>query len=268
MKTHLIYIALPLLLLACQEEEVPLYNEEASRLSFWYQNNYADSIVRYTFVYEPQETREDTVWIEVITSGFVTNYPRPVTLRQLESESPRAVPGVHYVPFDDPRVASLLVIPAGAARASLPLIVTRDASLGEAEHTLLIGIVENDYFKPGFSNVREKLVTVSDILVKPAEWDNIIEIVFTPYGTETHRFMIEVAPPDVIINGSFFNGWYDPYLIGPDIGLIRYWCDYFETKLQEENARRAAQGLDVLREAPEGGQIVGRPLSFVSSYFD
>ncbi|MDR1273759.1 MAG: DUF4843 domain-containing protein [Odoribacteraceae bacterium] len=269
MKTHLLYIALPLLLLACSEEEVPLYNEAADRLSFWYPAYTAgldvDSAQRYTFVYEPRETMEDTMWVEVITSGFVTNYPRPVALRQLESDPPRAVPGTHYVPFDDPRAASLLVIPAGASRARLPLLVKRGASLTEAEHTLRVGIVENEYFKPGFRDVREKLLTVSDILVRPATWDPYIDMLFTAYGPETHRFMIDVAPPGVIIDDFFFEGWYDPRAF-VNMGLFAYWTAYFEAKLQEENVRRLAEGLDILREAPAEGESQGRALTFFSPY--
>jgi hypothetical protein len=269
MKTHLLYIALPLLLLACREEEVPLYTEAADRLSFYYpkyvEGLEVDSTQRYTFVYEPRETEEDTMWVEVATSGFVTDYPRPVTLRQLESDPPRAVPGTHYVPFDDPRAASLLVIPAGATRAKLPVIVLRGASLIEAEHTLRVAIVENEYFKPGFRESREKLLTVSDILIRPSTWDPYIDQLFTTYGTETHRFMIDVAPPGVIIDDSFFDGWYDPTSF-VNMGLFAYWTSYFEGKLQEENARRLAAGLDILREAPVEGESQGRALTFFSPY--
>jgi hypothetical protein len=254
------YLALYLtfLLLACQEE-VRLYDEEINRLSFRF-TVLADSTTHYTFVYEPRAKMEDTAWIEVFTTGYVTDYPRPVSIRQLESEPPSAEPNVHYVPFDDPRVASAYVIPAGANSALLPVIVKRDASLSEAEHTLLIGLVENEHFKHGFLDAIKKQVGISDILTKPANWNILIDMIFTPYGIEKHRFMIDAtAPLGVIVNEDFISRLTSPSL---DAGLINYWNAFFRLKLAEENAQRAALGLGPLREAPAAGQSEGVLITF------
>jgi hypothetical protein len=259
MKTSLKYFACFLLLTAfgaCQEEEVPLYGEERNRLNFILQY---DPVTRYTFVYEPQEKREDTVWIEVATVGYVTDYPRGVSLCQLESDTLQAVPGVHYVAFDDPRLASSHVIPAGAAGALLPLIVKRDASLSEAEYSLNIGIVENEHFTTGFPDAVEKQVTIADILTKPTNWDRTMDILFSPYGTVKHRFMIDAAAPlGIIINEDFISSCFSPL----DFSLITYYKQYFKLKLAEENEARDARGLGPLREAPIAGQAEGTLVTF------
>ena len=48
-----------------------------------------------------------------------------------------------------------------------------------------------------------------------------------------------------------------------DIGLTDYWKNYFQTALNEENAKRKKQGLDILREAPGEGEVVGREVTFL-----
>ncbi len=87
----------------------------------------------YTFVYEAPAVVRDTVYIPVNTIGGITDKDRPVKLEQITeytytyvrdpvtnqitdtiaTERPfKAVPGKHYVAFDDPSIASLMVIKA------------------------------------------------------------------------------------------------------------------------------------------------------------
>jgi hypothetical protein len=256
-------LCLPFLIfLACQEEEISLYNKEEGGLRFGF-SNILNSVTRYTFVYEPQSKLEDTVWIEVLTIGFLADYPREVALCQLESDAPQAEPNVHYVPFDDPQVASSYVVPAGANSALLPVIVKRHASLSEAEYTLTIGIVENEHFKWGFPHTVTKRVAISDILTKPANWSMIVDMLFTPYGSVKHRFMIDAAAPiGVIINEDFITTMFTTL----DTALMAYWIQFFRAKLVEENARRAAQGLGPLQEDPSPGQSEGTLIVFTSAF--
>jgi hypothetical protein len=268
MKTRFKYLALYLpfamaLLVACQEEEVPLYSGK-NHINFLFPQGGAyvgavtDSAVNYTFVYGPQTRREDTVWLELYTTGVVVDYPRPIALRQLPVDTLQALPGVHYVAFDDPRVSAAYVIPAGESRVLVPIILRRDASLAEASYSLLLGFDENEHFKPGFVANAKRLVTVSDILARPASWTLVWDSFFAPYGPVAHRFMIDSAPEGVIIDEA----WCASIFILADSTNYTYWKRYFRLKLAEENDRRAALGQDPLREAPEAGLSEGRLVTF------
>ncbi|MDR1415558.1 MAG: DUF4843 domain-containing protein [Odoribacteraceae bacterium] len=260
MKTTWIFLSLCLALVACREEEVPLYNGEANSVNFFFEAaSLGDSTARYTFVYEPLTTVEDTLWLELYTIGSVTNYPRPVSLRQLPSEEPRAVPGVHYVGLDDPRVAAAYTIPAGANRQLVPVILLRDASLADTTYSLLIGIEANAHFIAGPLANRKKQVVISDILARPAGWNALVNLLFSNYGPVTHRFMIDNAPEGIQVNEDFFT----TQLNFLNTELFAYWRQYFYRKLAEENARRAALGLGPLREAPAVGQTEGRLVTFI-----
>jgi hypothetical protein len=253
-------ILLPILLLcACREERVPFYNEPADRLSFTFSDAHADSVTYHTFAYLPATTLEDTVWLDVFTTGFITAYPRPVTLCQLPVDTLAAMPGLHYVPFDDPRVRDLHVVPAGANAARLPLIVKRDPSLQAADVSLTIGIVENDFFRHGFVNAIRKRVVISDVLVKPASWSRVIDIMFSPYGRAKHRFMVTAAAPlGIVVDDDFVSA----NITLSDLGLLNYWKRFFQAKLAEENERRATLGLAPLREDPAPGQAEGELVTF------
>jgi hypothetical protein len=261
MKTSFKYLAPCLLfaaLPACQEEEVPLYIEETGKINFSLTTATADSITNYTFVYEPQTKQEDTLWLELFTTGFITDYPRPVALRQLPVDTLQARPGVHYVALDDPRVAASYVIPAGESRARIPIILKRDTSLAETTYSLTLGLDENEHFKPGFVENRKMQITISDILVKPAIWASIWDMIFATYGPVTHRFMIDNAPEGITPDETFINSIFTL----SDSGIYMYWKRYFQIKLAEENERRATQGLGPLREAPTAGQSEGQLITF------
>lgn len=260
----LLLFMLPFLLVAC-EQDIEIYNQSDNRIYFTDTRvvGQQDSVVRYTFVYYLEDVQVDTVWLQVSTTGFVTDYPRAFTFKQVMTGDHDAVAGKHFIDFKDPAVVGNYVIPAGKARARVPLIVKRDdPGLDTVEMNLRLTFEENENFKLGFQDSVFKTIAISDILTQPIKWDFYASYYMVgKYGKEKHRFMMRVAAPmGILINDKFFEDRVSAS--SPDMGIMNYWYGLFYNALQEENAERLAKGLDVLREAPEPGETIGRAVEF------
>ncbi|MBR2980623.1 MAG: hypothetical protein IKC67_00665, partial [Odoribacter sp.] len=132
---------------AC-EKDLELYDIEDCWLNFSYSEN-SGSLVpsesSYSFVYAGSDVTADTIWVEVTTMGFVYDTPRTISVEQVQvdivkpemPEIPQdstgapveeivvvdtinAVPGKHYVPFNDKSLESYYQIPAGAVSQKIP----------------------------------------------------------------------------------------------------------------------------------------------------
>ena len=263
-------LAGPCLLAAACQMNLDPYDEAENRLDFVYEAGQwtdadADSTVSYTFAYLPQDRFVDTVWLDLETIGYVTDYDRPITLQQVPAGGIDAEADKHYVPFDSPELKDYYVVPAGEVKATVPVVLKRDPSLQETTVRLKVTIAENEYFHSGTQNRQTKVVIFSDVLLPLSLWaverDPNIIMMWGEYGPVKHRFMIDAtASMDVTINDAFIE---DLFGLGSmDYGLITYWTGFFKEKLKEENARRAEQGLGPLREDPQPGEEIGQEVSF------
>lgn len=270
MKINIIYslIFFVCLFSAC-EQKMEIYHADGNdRLNFYHNESFhIDSLTVYTFIYVPTEQMTDTIWIELETSGFVTDYPRPFVFEQISSGSDAAIAGTHYIAFDDAALKDAYVIPANTNRTRVPVILKKTPDLAEQEVVLRFKVKNNDYFKSGFPGNDIRTIKFSNILTRPVHWDGKAEWYFAgTYGPVKHRFMIDAAAKiGVVVNEDFFAklvGEPDDYSGHVDMGLTGYWLSFFTTALNEENAARKAEGKDILREAPEGGETVGREVIF------
>ncbi len=252
-----------LILTSC-EKDLEVYNTETCRLNFYYSLNsrsdFNESLARtaYSFIYGDADRQRDTLWFDVQTMGFTSTSERPVTLQQLPSEGVQAVPGKHYVAFDDPAVSHLYVIPAGKATTKLPVIILRDPSLKNESVTLKFGFKENDFFKLGFEEFSTRLIEMTDMLSEPSKWNeaypipgleryfpryaNHLSDFFGAYGVVKHQFLIEQT-------GKKWDDEYIESLILGDSNYLKYLVRKMSQRLAEVNAERVAKGLDVLKEA-------------------
>lgn len=251
-----ILVICPLIAIFSCKMDLATYDQPQNRLNFLYPSDTvggvtSDTIIRFTFVYEPLETEYDTIWVPVRTMGYVTDKDRRVSIRQGQSDEPKAVAGTHYVPFDDAELVSKHYwIRAGQNSALIPVVAIRDEQLKTKEYTLRLEIDPNEDFEQGYPSRSYRLIHISDILTKPSKWNAQIEHYFAgKYGPVKHQFMIDcVRDRGMVINDD----WLDMVMPQnpPDMALTGYWCGFFTEKLIELNRERAAQGLDVLREAP------------------
>lgn len=252
-----------LTLLSCTEE-LYVYSMQENRLGF-YINPGQDTVQRFSFVYLNSSITTDTVWVQLNTSGHVTDYDRPFELEQVPATANdtdneditnnadviNAVAGQHYISFDDSSIKQHLVIKAGENSVKVPLVLKRDESLQTSKVYLKLKLKENEHFKESFIEDRSFVIESSDMLVKPVEWGGAIEYYFSgTYGPVKLRFMIDCATwtLDDKWFAKHFSGW------NIDMGYTGYLSSFFTDELIKLNKERVAQGLDVLKE--EDGTIV------------
>lgn len=250
------------------------YNLPETRLGFQYNfdenaQQVLDSANRYTFVYRPSDIVEDTVWITMQTSGFVSDVDRNFEVMQVEATADNihtklpegtivknAEVGKHYKSFDDPSISKLMVVKAGSTIGLLPIVVFRHPDLQADKIYLRICLKENDNFKESFPKNRYMVIEMSDMLSKPKEWGlGAIEYYFTgPYSVAKHRFMIDHATWS--LDDKWFAEHFSTYNV--DMGYTGYLSTFFTNKLIEVNDQRLAQGLDVIKDDKD------QPIYFVN----
>lgn len=239
---------------AC-EKDLPTYSTQDAWLNFVYYDYNGDPIIStedmegeegitntyYSFIMssinKDTELTQDTVWIEVSTMGFLSDQNRTVEFEQIPTDANDAVPGKHYVAFNDPQLLAKSFVPAGANSARIPIVVLRDASLEEEDAVLQFTIKDNGVFKPGYEAMSIQTLYISGKLSQPSKWSSYYcDYYFGTYGQKKHELMIEWTGEN----------WDDDYLdelFSGDSGYIYYLAQWFKIKLEEENQKRIEEGL-------------------------
>jgi hypothetical protein len=249
------------------EKALQVYDEPDCRLNFEYLDQRGEPVLdpafitpamresSYSFIYAGDAVT-DTAWFTVTTMGILSDRDRPIALAQLvpgpgDTTTRAAVAGEHYVPFDSPDMAPHYKIPAGAARARIPVVMKRAPSLAGGDVTLRFTFKENAHFKPGYDHLVERSLRVSNRLAKLDNWeDTYADYYFGDYGPVKHKFLIDTSG----------NPWDEEYLeelMGGDAQYIDYLVNLYRLKLAELNEAREANGEGPLREAD------GTPVDFL-----
>ncbi|MBR1462234.1 MAG: DUF4843 domain-containing protein [Prevotella sp.] len=257
---------LALFFMSSCEKDLELYDTETCWLNFYYniedRSDYDENFSKdsYSFVFGSEDRQRDTLWYEVIAMGFVHDQDRAITIKQIESEGNQAVPGKHYVAFDDPSLSSLYVMPAGKSRTKIPVVILRDPSLKKDPATLRFAIAANENFIPGYPEYNSRYLSFTDMLSKPSKWDFDypypgyagyyvhLSDWFGVYGVVKHQFLIEQT------GKKWDDEFIETLMGGSSFDYIDYMMAKMEKRLAEVNAEREAQGLDVLKE--EDGTVV------------
>lgn len=255
----ILLLGLGIFTLTSCEDSSELYDYPVNKIGFLRENGENKTVTK-TFIYDKSDVDRDTVYIPMRTMGFVTDYDRVIGIEQAEAvfeegiQGANAVPGVHFVPFDDPEYMKFAVVKAGKAEAMLPVILLRDPSLTEEEVTLRIRIVRNKEFLPINQEDSEKTITFSDMIMQPEAWDQYFEYIFGKWGPVKYRFMLD--------NSN--ERWDDEFInrLMNDYPYMMFWQARLQDLLDEENARREAAGEGPLREEPEPGAIQGELVRF------
>lgn len=250
---------LGILSLASCHDSSEFYDYPVNKIGFLREGDENKAITK-TFIYDHSDVERDTIYIPMRTMGFVTPYDRAIGIEQAEAtfqdgiQGSNAVPGVHYVPFDDPGYRQIAVVKAGKAEAELPVILLRDSSLENEEVTLRIRIIDNGEFMAINPQDEEKLVMFSDMLMQPAQWDDWFTKMFGNWGPVKYRFMLDNSD----------ERWDDAFIqkLNNDYPYMMFWLSRMRKLLEEENARRKAEGKEPLREEPKPGEIEGELVSF------
>jgi hypothetical protein len=182
---------------------------------------FAEDSVSHSFYRLKATVLSDTVFVRVNAMGEVSTQDRPISIAQTNvGEADAAIPGVHYVPFDNPDLKKLLRIEAGKAFTEVPIVVLRDASLGLGKVRLALRVESNEYFRPGIDKKRSFVITTSDLSVKPSIWDNEWSYFFGPsWGSVKMRFMIDATG---YIDWEIFPDDYNFVIYLQDVVLQRF----------------------------------------------
>lgn len=184
-----------LLLAACHLQSVDEYENEP-RLYF-FKGNYNlgelvqnDSII-HSFFSVPESQNRDTVWIDVRTMGCLGEEARTFKIVQTnEGKSDAAIPGTHYIGFDDPSIKEMMKMPAKAFRYLMPVVLLRDPSLETKTVRIEMTIGENENFGVGIDTLSHFLLTTTSAPAKPATWDTRWFRVFGTWGAQKMWFIM------------------------------------------------------------------------------
>ena len=182
------FIALLAIMTSCQKFEGIKYVDKPAI-------NFQQQEIRFSFFMTPGEGDQRTLRLGVVTMGKPSDQERSLSLVQLnEGEEDAAIPGVHYVPFDNEELKKQWVIPAGATRASLPITLIEGPGLDTKTLKLVVGIREGENFYPGVKEQTKVTIMTTAMATQPQLWNNYWRLHFgLSWSTTKMRFMIEVT---------------------------------------------------------------------------
>jgi hypothetical protein len=224
---NVLLLSLSFLITACTENEMLNYENAPAIYFAGNATNRSDSINHSFFVLNSNIVK-DTVRVRVNTMGELSSQDRPVTLIQTNvGAEGAAVAGIHYVPFDDATLKPLLKVPAGKEFADIPVVLIRDNSLDTVKVRLELGLVGNEYFRPGVVEKQRFVLTTTDLVEKPGAWDiAYATLLGKSWGPVKMRFLIDVTG---------YTNWYT-MPAAYEMIMIQYFGALVRQKLLEYNA--------------------------------
>ena len=186
MKLSKIFIKAPFLVLAaillfasCAKNKELLFDQSAAI----YVSSTPDS-AEYSFATSPTTITVDSVLMTFRIIGNASDKDREIKL------VPRAIstakPGYHYK-------VGKAVVKANMFDAVVPVYLYRRAGLKDSTLLAILDIEENADFKIGYPKQLRFKLTISDILTKPAIWDNAWAPYFGTYSQVKFRFLLTVT---------------------------------------------------------------------------
>jgi hypothetical protein len=252
---YIIVVMVILTMAACKKDQYYLYNDSA-RIQFGpdkariYTTSFdlADTLKPYTFYYEDQAIKQDTVFFDIYAIGGVAKADRSFTLAQVPVPNvTNAEPGKHYLAFNDPKATKNFVIKAGTVHTSVPIILLRDPSLKTSTPVLKFNVVADDNFKLGELSKIWRKIEFTDRLSQPAAWTaSVTQYSLGAYSTVKHQFMITVTGEK----------WDQTFTLATysDSALFAYYIAVIKTALVDYNNAHPGNPM-----RDENGQLVVMP---------
>lgn len=250
------YIVLILCLVGCREADEYLFSD-VGRIQLE-----DTSALTYSFVYVPSEKIRDTIKIPVNVIGGPQDRLRKLCLSQITEYDVfyvkdehgnvtdsirtevinRAIPGVHYVDFQDTEMEKLLCVEPNEIKTDIPVILLRDTSLKTHEVRLGLKLEISADFQLGESIYLKRTIVISDLLAKPSKWNFLCDLFLGKYSKVRHQFMIDVLKMPVD-DTWLSRGW----------GEILYMRDKCSRALEifNRDPDKLASGKAPLREDPD-----------------
>ena len=137
--------------------------------------------ISFSFVAYGSEVTEKEILVDAQIMGEVENRDRVVNL-SVDPARTTADASLYTVP-------STVTIPAGAVKATFPVILKRSAALQTKTVRLYLQVAESADFKAGVNEENHIKLIWSDVLQKPKNWDTL-EPFFGTYSDVKYRFML------------------------------------------------------------------------------
>lgn len=179
----------------CVENKMLEYEDDPAIYFFRGNESEQRDSIKHSFFLTGNFSGQDTIWVRVNATSKIQPVDRPISIVQKNIGEPgAAIPGVHYVAFDDPNIKDKMVIPANRVYGSFPVVINRHPDLDLDVLRIEMEVAENEYFRPGINLQRNFLVTTTSMATKPQYWDTGWRYFFgTTWGTVKFRFIIEVT---------------------------------------------------------------------------
>ena len=171
------------LLTSCSSTDEDFFYQDEPRVRLVGDYTWAvgtDSI-SFSFVAYGSEVTEKEMLVDAQIMGKVENRDRVVNL-SVDPARTTADASLYTVP-------STVTIPAGAVKATFPVILKRSAALQTKTVRLYLQVAESADFKAGVNEENHIKLIWSDVLQKPKNWDTL-EPFFGTYSDVKYRFML------------------------------------------------------------------------------
>jgi hypothetical protein len=175
----MVFIAGILFLASCAKNNELLFDQSAAI----YVDSTPDS-AEYSFATSPTTLTVDSVLMRFRIIGNAVSKDREIKLVPRAISTAKA--GYHYK-------IGKAIVKANAFDALVPVYVYRRAGLKDSTVLAIFDIQENTDFKAGYPKQLRFKLTVSDILTKPAIWDNAWSPYFGTYSQAKFRFLLTVT---------------------------------------------------------------------------
>ena len=178
---HLSFSAALLTSCSSTDEDFFYQDEPRVRLVGDYTWAVGTDSISFSFVAYGSEVTEKEMLVDAQIMGKVENRDRVVNL-SVDPARTTADASLYTVP-------STVTIPAGAVKATFPVILKRSAALQTKTVRLYLQVAESADFKAGVNEENHIKLIWSDVLQKPKNWDTL-EPFFGTYSDVKYRFML------------------------------------------------------------------------------
>src|SRR5690606_6561340 len=188
-----------LVLVGCAKDERLLF-DDATRVYFGMRvdgsNLVGSDSLNYSFVFRTEDVIRDTFYVHCRITGLAVDYDRRINIVAEEKSDAQA--GYPYESLES-------IIPAGHYDNNAPIVVHRRPGRQDPLVTAYLRIVDSEDLLAGYNDIgpgpvyrnkytrREFKFTITDRLIKPANWDSSWLPVFGEYSEVKIRFISNVT---------------------------------------------------------------------------
>lgn len=182
----LLFIGLSFLFVfaSCENDGFYYKDEARVRLKAPYEWALGTDSLDFSFVKYPGSVTEYNLPVTIYLMGNPENHARTVNLA-VNATKTTAQEGQYAFPAQ-------VVLPADSFSVIFPVCLKRTADLQEKGVHLYIEILESSDFKIGVSEENHLLIKWSDVLTRPANWNELVEF-FGTFSIVKYRFIIETT---------------------------------------------------------------------------